>query len=127
MKSQHREHVKHCMDNSGVKCKFRGTNGWFIHTQCDDYEKHEKNKRKSKYSQNVYKWISECATLKGSKSTKENNQGMSSKKEEEKRMEFSIKLAPILTLPNPPDHSPSGLSGWGYQKGWKGFHKCEKN
>ena len=40
-----REHVKHCMDNSGGKCKFGSTNCWFIHTECDAYEKLEKNEK----------------------------------------------------------------------------------
>ena len=33
---------------------------------------------------------------------------------------------PIMTPPNPPHHSPSGLSEWGYQEGWYGSHKGEK-
>ena len=31
-----------------------------------------------------------------------------------------------MTPPNPPHHSPSGLSGWGYQEGWCGSRKGEK-
>ena len=34
---------------------------------------------------------------------------------------------PIMTPPNLPHQSPSGLSGWGYQEGGCGSHKGKKN
>ena len=32
-KKQHSEHVKHCIDSSGGKCKFGKTKCWFLHTE----------------------------------------------------------------------------------------------
>ena len=34
---------------------------------------------------------------------------------------------PIMTPPNPPHHSPLGLSGWGYQEGDVGLIKVKKH